>query len=265
MENKLVTGNGGNVEKMSQKLKNKVAVVTGGNSGIGLATAKLFAAEGAKVAITGRNSATIDEAVAAIGNGSIGVVSDVANVGSLESLFSRVNKGLGKIDVLVVNAGIVSMGPLESITEEEFDKVTGINYKGVLFTVQKALPYLNDGASIVVTSSTVAYKGIAGAALYISTKAAERSLVRVFAAELAPRKIRVNTLSPGSITTPIFAKAGFPSAVVDQMETFFAENSPLKRSGTVDEMAKGFLFLASDDSSYMTGGDLLLDGGFSNT
>src|SRR6202012_3230350 len=144
------------------------------------------------------------------------------------------------------------------------DKVVGINYKGVLFTVQKALPYLNDGASIIITSSTVAHKGIADASLYISTKAAERSLVRVFAAELADRKIRVNTLSPGSISTPIFEKAGYSSELVDQMEGFFAANSPLKRSGTTGEMAKGFLFLASDDSSYMTGGDLLLDGGFSN-
>jgi NAD(P)-dependent dehydrogenase (short-subunit alcohol dehydrogenase family) len=249
---------------MSQKLANKVALVTGGNSGIGLATAKLFASEGAKVAITGRNQATIDSSVNEIGNSAIGLTSDVGNIKTLDPLFAKIGEVFGKIDVLVVNAGVVSMAPLQAITEEEFDRVSGINYKGVLFTVQKALPYLNDGASIIITSSTVAYKGIAGASLYVSTKAAERSLARVFAAELAPRKIRVNTLSPGAITTPIFEKAGFGSDVVAQMEGFFAENSPLKRTGTPEEMAKGFLFLASDDSSYMTGGDLLLDGGFAN-
>lgn len=248
---------------MAQKLKDKVAVITGGNSGIGLATAKLFAAEGAKVAITGRNQSTIDSSLAAIGNNAIGFTSDVANIETLSPFFSKVDAAFGKIDILVVNAGVVSMAPLEAITEAEFDKVAGINYKGVLFTVQKALPYLQDGAAIVITSSTVAHKGIAGASLYISTKAAERSLVRAFAAELAPRKIRVNTLSPGAISTPIFEKAGLGDLAA-QMEGFFAANSPLKRTGTPEEMAKGFLFLASDDSSYMTGGELLLDGGFSN-
>ncbi|XZF12782.1 SDR family oxidoreductase [Chitinophagaceae bacterium MMS25-I14] len=249
---------------MSQKLKGKVAVITGGNSGIGLATARLFATEGAQVAITGRNKATIESALKEIGSNAIGIAGDVSNIATLEPLFTQVHEAFGKIDVLVVNAGVVSLAPVDAITEEEFDKVSGVNYKGVLFTVQKALPYLNDGASVIVTSSTVAHKGIAGASLYISTKAAERALVRVFAAELAPRRIRVNALSPGSISTPIFEKAGFGSDVVAQMEGFFAENSPLKRTGTVEEMAKGFLFLASDDSSYMTGGDLLLDGGFAN-
>jgi NAD(P)-dependent dehydrogenase (short-subunit alcohol dehydrogenase family) len=249
---------------MSQKLKNKVAVITGGNSGIGLATAKLFAEEGAKVAISGRNAATIDAAVKEIGKSTLGMVSDVASISSLDQFFHKIEEVHGKIDVLVANAGIVSMAPLDAITETDFDKVIATNYKGVLFTVQRALPYLNSGASIIITSSTVGYRGIAGATLYISTKAAERSMVRVFAAELAPKGIRVNALSPGSITTPIFEKAGFGNDVIAQMETFFATNSPLKRSGTPEEMAKGMLFLASSDPSYMTGGDLLLDGGFSN-
>jgi NAD(P)-dependent dehydrogenase (short-subunit alcohol dehydrogenase family) len=156
------------------------------------------------------------------------------------------------------------MGPLESYTEEMFDQVSNINYKGVFFSVQKALPYLNDGASIIVTSSTVANKGLKGAAAYISSKAAERALVRAFAAELVDRNIRVNALSPGSISTPIFEKAGFSKEQADGMDAYFKEVTPMKRAGTVNEMAKGFLFLASDDSSYMTGGDLLLDGGFSN-
>ncbi|MBS1663425.1 MAG: SDR family oxidoreductase [Bacteroidetes bacterium] len=247
---------------MSLKLNNKVAVVTGGNSGIGLGVAKLFAAEGAKVTITGRNESTIKTAVKAIGHDALGLVSNVADVESISPVFERVNDTFGKIDILVVNAGIVMMAPLEQFTEAMFDQVTDINYKGVFFTVQKALPYLNDGASIVVTSSTVADKGLAGAAAYIATKAAERALVRVFAAELAPRKIRVNALSPGSIATPIFEKAGYSKEHADGMADFFANSVALKRGGTVDEMAKGFLFLASEDSSYMTGGDLVLDGGW---
>ncbi|HEY4061003.1 MAG TPA: SDR family oxidoreductase [Puia sp.] len=247
---------------MSLKLKNKVAVITGGNSGIGLGVAKLFAQEGAKVTITGRNESTIRDAVKEIGNGALGLVSNVADTKSFEPLFEKVNNTFGKIDVLVVNAGIIAMAPLEQFTEEMFDSMSDINYKGVFFTVQKALPYLNDGASIVITSSTVSEKGLAGGAAYISTKAAERALARAFAAELAPRKIRVNALSPGSIETPIFQKAGFAKEQSDAMGEFFANASALKRGGTVEEMASGFLFLASDDSAYMTGGDLVLDGGF---
>ncbi|MVM32327.1 SDR family oxidoreductase [Spirosoma sp. HMF4905] len=249
---------------MSQKLAGKVAVVTGGNSGIGFATAKLFAKEGASVTITGRNETTIKRATAEIGEGALGFVSDVSDINSIEPVYKEVESTFGKIDVLVVNAGIVMISPLESFTEEMFDKVSDINYKGVFFTVQKALTYLNDGASIVVTSSTVANKGIAGGAAYLSSKAAERALVRAFAAELVSRNIRVNALSPGSIDTPIFEKAGWATEQIDEINSFFATVTPMKRAGTVDEMAKGFLFLASDDSSYMTGGDLLLDGGFGN-
>lgn len=164
--------------------------------------------------------------------------------------------------MLVVSAGIVQMGPLADVTEEMFDEVSNINYKGVFFIVQKALPFLNDGVSIVVTSATVADKDLPGSAAYTSSKAAERALVRVFAAELTSRKIRVNALSPGSIDTPIFANAGFLQDKTDEMNSFFANATALKRGGTVEEMAKGFLFLASDDSSYMTGADLTLDDGF---
>ena len=150
------------------------------------------------------------------------------------------------------------------MTEDIFDQVTDINYKGVFFTVQKAPPYLNDGASIIITSSTVAHKGLAGASVYTSSKAAERSLVRVFAAEFIARGIRVNALSPGSIATPIFEENGFSAEQTDGMNSFFESVTPMKRQGTVDEMAKGFLFLAFDDSSYMTGGELLLDGGLAS-
>ncbi|WP_158796919.1 SDR family oxidoreductase [Pedobacter sp. L105] len=249
---------------MSRKLENKVAVITGGNSGIGFGTAKLFASEGAKVVITGRNAETLKTAAAEIGNGAIGIVSNVAEVKSFEPLYEEVKNTFGKIDVLVVNAGIILMAPLEDWTEEMFDQISDINYKGVFFTVQKALPYLNDGASIVITSSTVAEKGIAGSGAYVSSKAAERALVRSFATELASKNIRVNALSPGSIDTPIFEKNGFSKESADGMNTFFASAVALKRGGTVEEMAKGYLFLASDDSSYMTGADLVIDGGFRN-
>jgi NAD(P)-dependent dehydrogenase (short-subunit alcohol dehydrogenase family) len=251
-----------NETKMSQKLANKVAVITGGNSGIGLGTAKLFAKEGAKVVITGRNATTMETAIEKIGHSAIGVVSNVGDVKSFEPLYEKVNKTFGKIDVLVVNAGIMVMAPLQDFTEAMFDEISNINYKGVFFTVQKALPYLNDGASIVITSSTVADKGIPNGAAYTSSKAAERALVRAFAAELANRKIRVNALSPGAVNTPIFIKAGLPQTTADAMNDYFAGAVALKKLGTVEEMAKGFLFLASDDSSYMTGADLVLDGGF---
>lgn len=246
---------------MSGKLENKVAVITGGNSGIGLGTARRFAQEGANVVISGRNSATLNAAIAEIGHNAIGVVANVADVSTFVPFYDQVERTFGKIDVLVVNAGIMAISPLADFTEELFDQISDINYKGVFFTVQRALPYLNDGASIIITSSTVADKGIPGASAYTSSKAAERSLVRAFAAELAPRHIRVNALSPGHIVTPIFEKAGL-QAMADDMATFFASASALKRGGTVEEMANGFLFLASADSSYMTGGDLLLDGGF---
>jgi NAD(P)-dependent dehydrogenase (short-subunit alcohol dehydrogenase family) len=247
---------------MAEKLKNKVAVITGGNSGIGLGVAKLFASEGAKVAITGRNAKTLDAAVKELGSNAFGVVSNVNNIYSFEPLYQQVVNRFGKIDILVANAGIVLFKSLEEVTEEIFDEITGINYKGVFFTVQKALPFLNNGASIIVTSSTVADKGIAGGSVYVSSKAAERALVRVFAAELAVKKIRVNALSPGSVDTDIFLKAGMSRQVSDSMSAFFAGAVALKRTASVEEMAKGFLFLASDDSSYMTGADLTIDGGF---
>lgn len=247
---------------MSLKLENKVAVITGGNSGIGLGIAKLFANHGAKVTITGRNASTIETAIAEIGNGALGVVGNVAEAKSFVPLYEKVGETFGKIDVLVVNAGIILMAPLEETTEEMFDQISNINYKGVFFTVQKALPYLNDGASIIITSSTVADKGIPGSAIYTSSKAAERNLVRSFASELAGRNIRVNALSPGAIETPIFEKNGFSAEATDGMNNFFAGAVALKRLGTVDELAKGYLFLASDDSSYMTGADLVIDGGF---
>ena len=246
---------------MSLKLKNKVAVVTGGSSGIGLATAKLFAAEGAKVAITGRNSANLNSAVAQIGQDAIGFQGDVANLNDLDQLYKTVTDKLGKIDVLIVNAATYVLAPLASFTEEQFDQVSDINFKGTFFSVQKALPYLNDGASIVLTSSVVAEKGVPNHSAYAASKAAVRSLARSFSAELLDRKIRVNVLTPGPIDTPIFSTVTNTQEEADAVKTGMGEFTPIKRVGTVQEIAAANLYLASDDSAFMVGGEILLDGG----
>ena len=244
-----------------KKLVNKVAVVTGGNSGIGLATAKLFAEEGASVTITGRNQTTINSAVAEIGNGALGLVSDTANLDSIQSSYEKVTKRFGKIDVLVVNAGVFLAAPLVDYTEELFDQTSDINFKGAFFSVQRALPYLNDGASIILTSTALNEKGLGIAAAYSASKAAVRSLARSFSAELLDRNIRVNVLSPGPVDTPIFARGGGSKEEVDGTKGYFASINPSKRLGTVQEIAEGFLYLASDASKYVIGTELLIDGG----
>lgn len=245
-----------------KKLANKVAVVTGGNSGMGLATAKLFAAQGAKVAITGRNQNTIDTATAEIGQGAIGLVSDAGNIEGLAGTYEHITAAFGsKIDVLIINAGVFLGAPLANYTEEQFDQTTNINFKGAFFAVQRALPYLNDGASIVLTSTALNEKGLGMAAAYSASKAAVRSLARSFSAELLDRNIRVNVLSPGPVDTPIYARGGGSAAEVQGAKDYFASLNPSKRLGTVEEMAEGFLYLASADSRYMVGGELVLDGG----
>jgi len=244
-----------------KKLANKVAVVTGGNSGIGLAAAKLFAAQGAKVAITGRNKETLDAAVIAVGNDAIGLVGDVSDIKAIEKVYVDVQQNFGKIDVLVVNAGILVAAPLADFTEEMFDQTSDINFKGVFFSVQRALPYLNDGASIILTATALTEMGIGVAAAYAASKAAVRSLARSFSQELLDRKIRVNVLSPGPIDTPIFGRAGGTKEEIDGTKAYYASLTPVKRMGTAEEIAEGFLYLASDDSRFMIGGELLLDGG----
>lgn len=246
------------------KLDNKVAVVTGGNSGIGLATAKLFAKNGAKVAITGRNQQTIDTATKQIGHDAIGFVSDVSEISNIEEQYKNISASLGKIDVLVVNAGILLTAPLAEFTEEQFDQISDVNFKGAFFSVQRALPYLNDGASIVLTATSIIDKGIGITAAYSASKAAVRSLARSFSHELLDRNIRVNVLSPGPVDTPIFGRGGASEEEVAGTKNHFASFTPLNRIGTADEIAEGFLYLASDDSRFMLGGELLLDGGFRN-
>lgn len=246
---------------MSGKLKNKVAVVTGGSSGIGLATAKLFAAQGAKVAITGRNQNNLTKALAEIGNGALGFQGDVAEPGSLEKLFETVMGKFGKIDVLVANAAVYVLAPLKDFTEEMFDKVSDINFKGTFFTVQKSLPYLNDGASVVLTSSTVNEKGVPNHAAYAASKAAVRSLARSFSAELLERKIRVNVLTPGPVDTAIFETVSSTREEAEAMRANMGAFTPVKRVASAAEIAEASLYLASDDSSFMIGAELLLDGG----
>ena len=244
-----------------QQLKHKVAVVTGGSSGIGLGIAKRFAAEGAKVAITGRSNVSLDKAVAEIGHGALGIQGDVSQLQDLDRIFETVHEKLGRIDILVANAGSYILGPLAEFTEDMFDRLSDINFKGTFFTVQKALPVLRDGASVMLVSSTVNGKGVPNHAAYSATKAAIRSLARSFSAELLDRRIRVNTLTPGPVDTPLFSTvAGSPEEAKAMMEGM-ANFTPLKRVGTTEEIAAGALYLASDDSAFMLGAELLLDGG----
>lgn len=244
-----------------KKLENKVAVITGGNSGIGLSTAILFAEQGAKVAVTGRNQASLERAAQTIGNGAIAIVSDVSNIENIGNSYEQVSEKLGKIDVLIVNAGIFLAAPLADFTEEQFDQTSDVNFKGAFFSVQKALPYLNDGASIVLTSTALNEKGLGIAAAYSASKAAVRSLARSFSAELIDRNIRVNVLSPGPIDTPIFGRGGGSKEEVDGTKDYFAGINPSRRLGLPQEIAEGFLYLASDASRYMLGAELVIDGG----
>ena len=244
-----------------KKLKNKRAVVTGGNSGIGLAAAVLFAREGALVAITGRDPETLRGALAEIGHGAIGFVSDATDVIQISKQYKRIHEQFGNIDILVVNAGVYVGGALTSFTEEMFDANCDTNFKGTFFSVQKALPYLNDGASIILTSSTLTEMGMSTTAAYSASKAAVSSLAKTFSNELAPRNIRVNILSPGPIDTPIIGREGVAPERLAAMKTGRASRTVSGRLGTSEEMAGGFLFLASDDSGYMLGSELLMDGG----
>jgi NAD(P)-dependent dehydrogenase (short-subunit alcohol dehydrogenase family) len=245
-----------------KKLEGKVAVITGGNSGIGLATAQLFVSEGAYVFITGRRQRELDAAVKQIGkNNVMGVQSDVSNLPDLDRLYVTVKQHKGGIDILFANAGVSELLPLETITEAHFDKLVGINMKGLLFSVQKALPIFHDGGSIILNASIAASKGFEGFSVYNATKAAVRSFARTWTAELRQRKIRVNAISPGVIDTPVLNGLGYNHEQIEQFKTSFASSAPLGRIGSPHEIAKAALFLASDDSSYVDGIELFVDGG----
>ena len=243
------------------RLEGKVAVITGGNSGIGLATAKRLQHEGARVAISGRSKKTLDEAVTAIGNGVLAIQADVAKLADLDKLYTQVSQKLGKIDVLFVNAGVAKFAPLAETSESTFDEQFDINIKGAFFTIQKAIPLLNDGASIILNTSVADIKGNEGTSAYSATKAALRSIARTAAAELVGRRIRVNAVAPGPIVTPIFGRTGLPKEAVDEFAKQIIEKVPMKRFGQPEEVAATVAFLASEDASYITGVEINVDGG----
>ncbi len=243
------------------RFNDKVAVVTGGSSGIGLATARRFIADGARVVITGRNQEALDAAVAKLGDRAKGVRGDVANLGDLDRLFAWVREQYGRVDVLFANAGIAPLVPSDAVTEEHFDTLFNTNVRGLFFTVQKALPLLAEGASVVLNASVVAQSGLPNTSIYSATKAAVRSLGRTLAAELAPRGIRVNVVSPGLIETPFWGKVGLSRDEVDAFGEQVVQQTPLGRPGKPEEIAATVAFLASDDASYFTGAALVADGG----
>jgi NAD(P)-dependent dehydrogenase (short-subunit alcohol dehydrogenase family) len=243
------------------KLEGNVAVITGGNSGIGLATAQQFVSEGAYVFITGRRQSELDSAATQIGKNNVTAVQgDVSNLSDLDRLYAKVKEQKGQINILFANAGIIEAAPLGEISEEHFDKMFGVNVKGLLFTVQKALPLFQDGGSIILNASVAASKGFEATSIYSATKAAIRSFARTWTADLKQRKIRVNTISPGRIDTPIF-NGVLSEEQIKQFNATVVANVPLGRMGNPDEVAKAASFLASDDSSYISGTELFVDGG----
>jgi NAD(P)-dependent dehydrogenase (short-subunit alcohol dehydrogenase family) len=243
------------------KLDGKIGLITGGSTGIGLATAKLFQQEGAQVILTGRNAEAIDAAQKELGPSAVAIVSDTSQLREINSLMDVIRQKFGRIDILFANAGIAKFQPFGEIQEAIFDEHFDINVKGLFFTVQAALPLIPSGGSVLLTASVVSKKGFAGSSVYAATKAAVRSFGRTLATELAPRGIRVNTLSPGSVVTPLFAKMGLPEAAIAEMHKNMSSGVALKRMGTAEEIARAALFLSSDDASLIVGAELFADGG----
>jgi len=246
------------------KLKDKVAVITGANSGIGLATAKLFLSQGAKVVLTGRRQKALDDATKELNGEFITVLGDVANKADNDKIIDKTVEKFGKIDVLFLNAGVVKTPtPTSEVTEDHYDDIFNINVKGPILTVKKALPHLKDGASILFTNSIVHQKGFDNMSVYSASKGALRAYARVLTSEVKERKIRVNSIAPGPIETPIYSKMELPENVVEEMGQGFAQMVPLQRFGKSEEVANAALFLASEDASYINGVELEVDGGLS--
>ncbi len=246
---------------MSQKLDGKIALVTGGSSGIGLATAKRFAAEGATVIITGRRKDVLEAAAKDIGHEALAIQADAGKLADLDRLYAQIRKDHGRLDILFANAGGGEFASLEQVTEDHFDRTFDTNVKGVVFTVQKALPLMPDGGAIVLNASIVSIKGMPNFGVYSATKAAVRSFARTWTNELKDRQIRVNVVSPGPIDTPAIDGLGGSEEGARQFKAGLASQVPLGRVGDPDEIAKAVVFLASDDSSYVAGVELFVDGG----
>jgi NAD(P)-dependent dehydrogenase (short-subunit alcohol dehydrogenase family) len=244
-----------------KKLEGKIAVVTGGNSGIGLASAKLLRQEGAKVAIAGRDQESLAAAAKEIGGDALTVRADISKQEDIDALFNKVLKTYGKIDILFANAGVARFAPIADTTEQLFDELFDINVKGTFFTVKKSLPYLNDNAAVVINTTFADRVGLPGSSVYAASKAALRSFVRVSAAELVGRGIRVNAVSPGPIATPIFGKLGMAKEAVDELAGAILGRVPMKRLGQAEDIANAVAFLASSQASYITGVELNVDGG----
>lgn len=242
------------------KLKNKVAVITGGNSGIGFGIAEAFKNEGAVGAIVGRNQDTLDRAVAQLGSGFIALNADVTNLADLERVFAATAEKFGKIDVVVANAGAGTVGTVADLSEADYDKTMDLNLKSVYFTVQKALPHLKDGASVILIGSNAAHRAYPSFTLYGAAKAAVIFFAKAFSSDLLARKIRANVITPGTTDTPAFEKF-VPADQVDAIKKHFAEGMPIGRIGQPSDIGKTAVFLASDDSSFMLGAELLVDGG----
>jgi NAD(P)-dependent dehydrogenase (short-subunit alcohol dehydrogenase family) len=241
---------------MTGKLEDKVALVTGGSAGIGLGIAKHFSEEGARVFIVGRRQSQLDQAVASIGGDAAAIQGDISNLADLDRVYATVGARAGRIDVLAVNAGVYELATLGEITEEQFDRTFNTDVRGLLFTVQKALPLLSKGSSVILTGSMVSIKGFAACSVYNASKAAVRSFARTWIVDLKGRDIRVNVLSPGYTDTP-----GLSHFVTDQEKAAMVASVPLGRIGTPDDLGKAAVFLASDDSAYVTGIELFVDGG----
>lgn len=251
-------------QKNQKRLAEKKAVITGGTTGIGFETARQYLAQGARVMITGSSQERIDQAVQTLGEGASGIQADVRNLSELSQLKAKVEATFGTLDVLFANAGVGYFGTIEDITEDGYDNQFDINVKGIFFTVQKLLPLMSAGGSIILNASAVNAKGVAAGSVYFATKAAVRSLARSLAAELGPRGIRVNSLSPGVVRTAFQGKVDMPKEAMDGFIQMVVNQAPLQREGQPIEIANAAVFLASDESAYITGADLTVDGGWMN-